>query len=168
MDAELNRWSECLRSDSLVQQTEVLRQIAARSGVRGFAVRCVELAGSHDDEVRLWAAEALEAGVCPQPDEVGELAHLLATSADGEVAYWAAMLLGRLGPTASDATPELEACLQRSLYLPARERAAWALSRIGPKAVAAMPTLSHVAAGGPPRLRRLALQALDSIRGVAA
>ncbi len=168
MENDVARWDADLHHDSVTRQTETLREVAARKNVRGIAVRCVELAGSHDDEVRLTAADALETSVLPLADEIAPLAMLLDNADDGEVAYWAATMLGRLGPVASAATPELERCLRESLYLPARERAAWAISRIGPKAAAAMPTLCDVASGSPPRLQRLALQAIDSVRGAAA
>ncbi len=168
MDHEHSRWKRWLQGESVTQQAEALRQIATHDGVQGLAVRCVELAGSHDDEVRLWAAEALETAVSPRAEEAAALARLLDRSDDGEIVYWAATLLGRLGPAAAETTPALDACLRWSLYLPARERAAWALSRIGPKAAAAVPTLRQVADDAPPRLRRLVLQALDSIGGVAA
>lgn len=168
MGYDLARWEAGLRHDSVTRQIETLREVATRKDVRGIAVRCVELAGSHDDEVRLTAADALETSVQPLADEVDPLARLLDTADDGEIAYWAATMLGRLGPLASAATPELERCLRESLYLPARERAAWAISRIGPRAAAAMPTLCDVASGSPPRLQRLALQAIDSVRGAAA
>jgi len=168
MDAQTKQWSAWLNSDSPQRQTDALRQISGGDAVFGVAVRCVELAGCRSDEVRMWAAEALETSVKPQPSDAKPLAGLLAGGGDGEICYWAATLLGRLGPSASCAALELEACVDRSPYLPARERAAWALSRIGPAAAMAAATLRRVAADGPPRLRRLATQALESIRGIAA
>lgn len=167
-DEQCRRWVEALSGDSPIRQAETLRRIASQDAVSGVSAVCVRLAGSRDDDVRLWAAEALERSVRPRVTEVSELASLVRQPADGETAYWAATLLGRLGPDAAGAADALENCLRSSDCLAAREQAAWALSRIGPEAAQAVPSLNLVAGDAPPRLRRLAMQALDAIRGAAA
>ena len=104
----------------------------------------------------------------PDPAEATELSELLSACGDGEVCYWAATMLGRLGKQSVAAVDALEACVRESMYLPARERATWALSQIGPQAAAAVPTLEEAAAAAPPRLQRLASEALEAIRDQAA
>jgi HEAT repeat protein len=73
-----------------------------------------------------------------------------------------------LGPQAAPAVDPLIATLIHSSFLPVRERAAWALSRIGPAAHRAAPALRNLTNSGFPRLSRLAISALESIRGMAA
>lgn len=168
MSRDFDAVLEALHRGTPEQQVRVLRNLIGGEPVEGLATRCVQLAGAHNDEVRMWAAEVLESSVKPAVSDVQPLAQLLANADDGEIAYWASTMLGRLGPEASAAATELEACVRESLYLPARERAAWAISRIGPAAAAATPTLREIASDAPPRLRRLAMEALDSVRGSAA
>ncbi len=154
-------------SDNRSQSIEVLGKIASAGCVTGVTVSVVQLAGSNDDEIRRWSAEALESAIVPIPDEVDALAELLYDGHDGEVCYWAATMLGRLGtavgPRARTAVNALETCLSDSLYLPARERAAWALSQVGPPAASAATTLRRTAEDAPPRLRKLVTKALRII-----
>ncbi len=161
-------WVEALASPSCERCVQTLQKLASSGRVMGLSSQIVALAGSSDDDVRTWAADVLESAVVAQSDEVPSLVRLLAEARDGEVSYWAATLLGRLGREAAMAVPSLENCLSRSLYLPARERAAWALCRIGRAAAPATPTLRNAAIDGPPRLKRLAIEALEAIRGAAA
>ena len=161
-------WAEALDSPSLELCIQTLQKLAAAGKVTGLSAGIVALAGSSDDDVRTLAADVLESTVTVQSDEVPALVRLLIETSDGEVSYWAATLLGRMGRDAAIAVPSLEHCLSRSLYLPARERAAWALCRIGKAASPAMPTLRSAAMDGPPRLKRLAIEALEAIRGAAA
>ena len=156
-------WHPLLWSDVPQQQAWALQQVANHRPPRVDTARCVWLAGSSNDEVRMWAAEALESSVTPQGEEVAALVDLLTAASDGEHVYWAATMLGRLGATAASAVDALDQCLRDSLYLPARERAAWALRQIGAPAASAVPTLQRVAISGPPRLQRLATQACDLI-----
>jgi HEAT repeat protein len=146
---------------------ELLQKIACSGNVTGVTVAAVHLAGSSDDEIRRWAAEAMEAAIIPVPSEVDELAELLYEGRDGEICYWAATMLGRLGenvgPRTRTAVNALELCLSDSLYLPARERAAWALSQLGPAAASAATTLRRTAEDAPPRLRKLVTKALRVI-----
>jgi hypothetical protein len=116
----------------------------------------------------MWASQALETGVRPTIDEVGQLTVILNQSLSDEVGYWAATLLGRLGIQASSAVETLVRCAADSKYLPARERAVWALAQIGRAAAPGTPTLRILAEEGPPRLKRLAIAALEAIRGFAA
>lgn len=162
-----NNWGEVLAGGSPDDQVEVLRQISGQESVTGLTVAIVELSGSGNDEVRMWSAEALETAVTPTESEVTALIQMLVSAADGEICYWAATMLGRLGPEAVAAVEALETCLRTSLYLPARERAAWALSQIGPQAAAAVPALKEAAEAAPPRLQRLASEALRAIGDAA-
>lgn len=133
-----------------------------------LALPLVTAAGDADDSVAMLAADCLERFGQPPKQVLPELLSLLGRSTDGEVAYWAVTLIGRLGPHAATATECLCGQLLDSPFLPVRERAAWALARIGPAAASAAVALCRAADGGPPRLTRLAMQALESVRGMAA
>jgi hypothetical protein len=142
---------------------DALRQISNRDHVTGFTLRIVALAGNSNDEIRMWAAEALERAIEPSEDEIASLIHVLELAGDGEVCYWAATMLGRIGAAAASAGPALSDCLEQSLYLPARERSAWALCQMGDAAIVARDSLSKAAQNAPPRLKRLANEALKRI-----
>ncbi len=133
-----------------------------------WAITLVEAAGDLDEQVRAFAADALETLGSPRLTDLPGLVRLLNESVDGEVSYWAATLLGRIGPAAYPATEVLAQTLKHSPYLPVRERAVWALGRIGPRAQSASQALREASEKGPPRLRRLATAALESLRGMAA
>jgi HEAT repeat protein len=145
---------------------------------RHLAAALAAAAGDANDSVAMAAAEALEMLGAPPPALLPELLqlaqssisrpHSLIASADGETAYWAVTLIGRLGPVAAPATECLTQVLNTSIHLPVRERAAWAIARIGTAAASATGALRQAAASGPPRLKRLATQALESVRGMAA
>lgn len=166
-----------LSSDDPWRQLAAIQTLCKQDPDRpqpGVALRLVELTGSSNDQVRMYAADALESGVSLASEDVDGVASRLHQDNDGEVSYWAATLLGRqastggLGSHLELVVERLQRCVVDSPYLPARERATWALGRIGPSAAAAMPDLRSIAADGPPRLRRLAMEALEAIRGVAA
>ncbi|WP_164102037.1 HEAT repeat domain-containing protein [Candidatus Laterigemmans baculatus] len=133
-----------------------------------LAVPLVHATGDADDSVAMLAAEALEMLGPPPAAALPELVAVLDAAEDGEVVYWAVTLIGRLGPRGAAATESLTRTLSESPYLPVRERAAWALARIGTAAASAAAALRAAADGGPPRLTRLATQALESVRGMAA
>lgn len=135
---------------------------------RPWAVELVIAAGDRSDAVAIAAAEALEMLGPPQQAQLSRLINVASENGDGETAYWAVTLIGRLGPSAAAATGALITALSGSPYLPVRERAAWALARIGTAAESATSALRAAAETGPPRLRRLATQALESVRGMAA
>ena len=161
------KWKKPLVSGSSHQQVDALMEITRFESVRSISAIVVRLAGGRDDEVRMWAAEALEVAIVPQRAEVSELIEILATADDGECCYWAATLLGRLGDAAIDAVQALESCVSNCLFLPAREQATWALSQIGPAAVAAVPTLREAAEVAPPRLQKMATEAIRIIGDAA-
>jgi HEAT repeat protein len=163
-----NNWGELLADDSPDAQVDALRQISGQESVTGLTETIVALSGSSNDEVRMWSAEALETSVTPTQSDVTALIRMLESAEDGEICYWAATMLGRLGPDAVAAVDALETCLRASMYLPARERATWALSQIGPPAAAAVPALRAAAEAAPPRLQRLATEALRAIGEIAA
>ena len=145
-----------------------------------WAVALTKAAGDSSDAIAMAAAEALEMLGAPPASMLMQLIGLAktcvnvslpkknGTNANSETAYWAVTLIGRLGPKAAPATDCLIEILNQSDYLPVRERATWAISRIGTAASSASSALRHAAAEGPPRLKRLATQALESIRGMAA
>jgi HEAT repeat protein len=114
------------------------------------------------EEIRNWAAAALEELGPPRCADVGSLASLLGDP-DGDVAYWAATLLGRLEGQAASAVPALAAAVASRSGVGVRQRAVWALGRIGPPAVDALEALVQAAADENPRLARLARRAIDRI-----
>lgn len=155
-------------TDPAVRRAAAESLATCEESLTPWAVVLVEAAGDLDDDVRAWAADALETLGSPRLTDLPALVRLLSDSPDGEIAYWAATLLGRLGPAAFPATEVLSHTVQHSPYLPVRERAVWALGRIGPRARSASIALREASAKGPPRLRRLATAALESLRGMAA
>ena len=159
------RWRNQLLADNLESHLEALQQICLHSPVIGLAEPVIRLAGSRDDAVRVWAAQALESAVHPSPDEIPGFMSCLQDGTDGEFSYWAATLLGRLESHAAAATQALCDCLQHSLSLPARERAAWALMKIGPDAASAIPVLREVSKTAPARLKHLVEAALEMVEG---
>ncbi len=156
-------WAAKLGGDVVDDQVDALRQISSEECVVGLAVPIVALTASGDEEVRMWSAEALESAVQPLDCEISPLALLLEQNTDGEIGYWAATMLGRLGSGAATAAASLESCLRESMYLPAREQATWALREIGPPAAIALESLTEAAESAPPRLRRLAAEAIRAI-----
>lgn len=167
MASNQERWASQLTCGDVDGRVAALRQIAGQESVTGLTAIVVELAGSSDDEVRMWAAEALETAIKPLPMDIEALIQALDPGDDVDICYWAATMLGRLGTEASVAAAALEKCLAESMYLPARERAAWALCQLGPSARSATETLRRTAQDAPPRLKRLATEALR-ILGEAA
>lgn len=160
---------------SALSSTNLQERIAAAEfaathpqACRSWAVDLVIAAGDRSDSVAIAAAEALEMLGPPQVGQLAGLIDVAGKNSDGESAYWAVTLIGRLGPAAANATDALVKALTASPYLPVRERAAWALARIGTAAASASAALRNAAENGPPRLRRLATQALESVRGMAA
>lgn len=167
MDPQEKQWLELLQSDSGADQVAGLRQICEVPSVSGLTVTTVRLAGDRNDEVRLWAAEALQSSIRPHADESPALADLLRTADDGETAYWAATMLGRLGEVSESAVNALDHCVADSAFLPAREQATWALCQIGPPASTAVDTLQAAAENAPPRLQRLVAKAIRNINEAA-
>lgn len=169
MDDVVGRNALALADPDAATRAQAARALAhTQAPLQAAILALVRAAGDRDDEVRIWAAEALEMAGSPQRSDVRSLAELLTGETDGEVAYWASTCLGRLGPQAAPAVDALLATLVHSSYLPVRERAAWALGRIGPAACPAAPALGALTDSGFPRLSRLAISALESIRGMAA
>lgn len=142
--------------------------LANPNSCRDWLVQLVRAVGDPSDTVSMTATEALEVFGEPSPAYLPALVEIVKQRSNGESVYWAVTMLGRLGPAAAPATSVLIDALVDSGYLPVQERAAWALARIGPAAAAATNALREAAESGPPRLRRLANQALESLRGMAA
>lgn len=138
---------------------QTLSQLGA--GAAPAAAALVNLAG--DDASGEWCVATLEELGPPPASQVGELAKL--TTADNEAtAYWAATLLGRLGPAAAPATGALARQAAEHPSLAAKERAVWALGKIGPAAAGAKPVLESLTKSDPPRLARLANEAIKAIK----
>lgn len=157
------QWPAMLGSETPEQQVDALRQISGNSEVTGLTLAIVPMAGSRDDDVRMWASEVLESSIKPHAGEVDDLIELMDKNDDGEVCYWAATMLGRLGEASVAAVPTLVSCMNKSMYLPARERAVWALAQVGAQAVDAISALRKVSETSPPRLQRLASEAINRI-----
>ena len=160
---QIEGWRANIDGDSVHACIDALRQISSLESVQGLTVSVVRLAGSEDDEIRMWASEALESAIQPNSSELLMLIQLLESTNDSEICYWAATMLGRLGRNAGASAGALEACVRESMYLPARERATWALTQIGPAAQVAIPTLQEASETAPPRLQRMAQAALERI-----
>ncbi len=163
MDSQsVDQWAAALASGIEDRQITALRQISSLESITGLATTVVGLAGSANDEVRMWAAEAMEQAIQPEPADVTDLIELMSTSPDGEVCYWSVTMIGRLGVRGADSVAALENCLLHSNYLAAKERAVWAISQIGPDAMAAVPTLKKLVQEQTrsPRLVRLATEVL--------
>ncbi len=172
VDAMMIGCADRLRTGTAAQRAAAARELAMTVRVPcGVIVALVHAAGDPDGQTRYWAAEALETAGPPSIADIGALVEVLLQAQppiDGESAYWAARLLSRLGPTAAVATPALTHALLASPYLAVREQAAAALGRIGPEAQTAQEALETTVGSGSPRLVRLALAAMESIRGMAA
>lgn len=164
----IQKWQAALASGIELSQIVALRQISSHELVRGLATEIVKLSGAANDDLRMWAAEAMENSVQASPADVGELISLMEQSPDGEVCYWSATMLGRLGIQAAASLPALENCMLHSEYLAARERAVWAISQIGPAATAAIPTLRKTSRElNHPRLQRMAAEAIRRLENSA-
>lgn len=143
-------------------------ELLARAGdaTAEAVVPLVTACGDDDEQVREWAAAALEELGPPPRESLAALTGLVA-STHPLVAYWATTLLGRLGQDAASATTVLVTALEAAPDPAVRERAAWALGRIGPAAAAARAPLERIAADaashGDQRLARLATEALAAI-----
>jgi HEAT repeat protein len=129
-----------------------------------LAVALVKATGDDAEEVREYAAAALEEMGPPEVEDVGSLAALLSDSA-ADAGYWAATLLGRLEANAVPAVPLLAAAVTGSTNMSVRQRAAWALGKIGPPAGPALNALKQAATSDNPRLARLAHRAIEQISG---
>ncbi|QDT04409.1 hypothetical protein K227x_28000 [Rubripirellula lacrimiformis] len=164
MTAKPESWTARLCSESPAELVATLQEMSSDTGITGCTAATIRLAESRSDDVRQWAAEALENSITPTLEDVDELAEMLFSAEGGEIAYWSATMLGRLGESlgsnSKTAVAALEFCVGDSMYLPARERAVWALTQIGPPAASAALTLRRTAEDAPPRLQRLVEKAL--------
>jgi HEAT repeat protein len=165
MRSDVSRWLAGLSaqdSDKRMQAAEQLAQLGAAAQPAALAL--VLACGDETEEVRQWAASALEGIGPPDTADVGQLASFL----DGrspDVGYWAATLLGRLKAGAVAAVDALARAVVESPHLAVRQRAAWALGEIGPAAAAALPSLRKAAGDSDRRLARLAQQAIGRVGG---
>lgn len=132
------------------------------NGARGAAVALVLASADPDEQVRQWAAAALEELGPPLARDLGSLGERLRDE-HADVAFWSATLLGRLGSQAARAVPQLALALTEHDSPQVRQRAAWALGMIGPAAQAAEAALRAAAGSRDARLARLAAQALRQL-----
>ncbi len=152
-----------LRSASTSDRRAAAQQLARLGpAARPAAVALAEAAGDADEEVREWAAAALEELGAPAAEDVPRLSALLAS--DEPVAYWAATLLGRMEGDGQAAVTSLVAALRTHPAVAVRQRAAWALGKMGSAAAAATAALEEAALADDARLARLAGQALRQVR----
>ena len=133
-----------------------------------FTVSLVYQTGYGDEANRLRAADCLETIGAPSSEDLRRLRDLIIEIQDPEIVFWAITLIGRSEAQAAFAVPELATILSNCPYLHIKQQAAWALGRIGPKASGALSVLQDAADSNSPRLSRLALEALESLRGMAA
>ncbi|TWT55132.1 hypothetical protein Pla22_27860 [Rubripirellula amarantea] len=164
-------WASILASASPEDCVETLQQISRLENVTGLTAAVVDLAGHDDEEVRMWAGEALERAIVPQVSEIEDLKHLLEDHMGNfrrhEISSWSATMLGRLGSDASSAATSLQQCLDESPSLIVRQRSAWALAQMGAAARVAKDSLERATHDSSPKLQRLAKEALRMIGDAA-
>ena len=161
MPQDVSQLMDALGSASAADRLEAPRQLArAGESARGAAVPLVRAMGDEEEEVREWAASALEEMGPPSHDDVPALGELLSSKTASDVRYWAATLLGR-AQDARAVEPLIQALSSDDLAV--RERAAWALGRIGPAARAAIEPLRAAASSDQARLARVASRALEQV-----
>ena len=115
---------------------------------------------SDDEELRAWASDCLE---LVEADGIHDLATLEAAATDihPPVAGWACKLLGRAAQPRSETA--LVAALSLHPCLTVRQHAAAALTRFTDLTEAARAALQAASQSDDPRLKRLALGALESV-----
>ena len=161
--ADIHDWIGQL-GDADASQRAAAAELLCRAGTAAAmaAVPLVRACADDNDQVREWAAAALE-DLGPPPDDcIPQLVELVSGS-HPLAAYWAVTLLGRSGQKAGVATAVLAACLDSDCDPSVAQRAAWALGKIGPAAAAGRAALEKAAAAADPRLARLAREALDAV-----
>lgn len=163
---QVAEWATALAGGDEESQVSALRQMSSCEAVTGLAPAVVALSGCDNEEVRMWAAEAMETAVQPVPADVKRLIDLMGKSPDGEICYWATTMIGRLGQPSAQTVQALENCLLNSKYVAAKEQAVWALSQVGADAVTAVPTLQSLIhePTDHPRLTRLATEVVRRLR----
>ncbi len=164
MADDLQKTIDTLTTGSAEQRLAAAERLAQFGPeARPAALVLVDACADPEEQVRHWAASALE-DLGPPPDaDVPGLAAALG-SGNADVAYWAATLLGRLRERAAAAVVPLQTALESSPATTVRQRAAWALGKIGRSARPATGALQQAAAADDPRLSRLARQALSLLQ----
>jgi HEAT repeat protein len=165
MPRDFSRLIASLSDSNAAKRAEAAEQLAQLGAdAQPAAVALVLACGDEADEVRQWAAAALEQMGPPQPSDVEHLTPLIEAQSP-DVGYWAVTLLGRLKAGAASAVEALAYAIAGSPHPSVRQRSAWAAGQIGPAAVAALPSLRKAADDPDSRLARLAQQAIDQITG---
>jgi HEAT repeat protein len=167
-DSSISLKDRLSHSQPAVRRSAIRGLVDAGGQQSGVTAAVLALVVDRDEQTRNWACEALDRVIAPDQDELGSLIEIMRDTSDGEVEYWTATMLGRLGSGAARATATLASVLLDSSCLAARERAAWALSQIGPAARSSLNALRQIGKDDPPRLRRLAETAMESMCGRAA
>ncbi len=112
-----------------------------------------------DEEIRAWAADALENMGVP-PSDVGPQLAELARHATVPVAGWACKLLGRLGAEGNRYQANLVATAQQHADTSVRQEAVAALGKIGQLTDCTQEALRKLEKGNDPRLKRMIATAL--------
>lgn len=161
--SNLSALTASLSASDAAARAEAAEQLAQLgSDARPAALALLIACGDETEEVRQWAAEALEG---MGPPEVADLERLisLVEARSADVGYWAVTLLGRLKGDAAPAVDALATVVAERGDLTVRHRAAWALGEIGPPAAKVLPALQKAGADPDPRLSRLAQEAIEHI-----
>ncbi len=163
MNSDLTEWQHGLTNPNCDVRREAARQLAmCGPEARDSAVALARASGDDDEEVREWAAGALEELGPPNPQDIPDLVGLLSEPA-ADTVYWAVTLLGRLQQQAADAAPELIDALPHKNEPAVRQRIVWALGQLGnPVAATTLQKLASQAKDV--RLARLANAALQNLQ----
>lgn len=162
---DIPRLVTALQAAAAAIRSDAAEQLCrAGTAARAAAVDLVRACGDDDEQVREWAAAALEELGPPTADALPALLPFL-DGAEPLSAYWAATLLGRSGEAAATAVPHLANSLGTADDIAVRQRIAWALGKIGPAAAAGRGALERAATDPDQRLARLAADALAAIGG---
>lgn len=149
-----------LAAADVAARRAAVRELAKLGGAASDAATALaQSAADADEDVRTWAAEALENLGPPDAGQTPELLQLL--QADSDAAYWAATLLGRLESAGADVLHALAQALAPPRPLNVRERAAWALGQLPERTPEVVQALQVAARSAEARLARLAQAALD-------
>ncbi|QDV71710.1 HEAT repeat protein [Rosistilla carotiformis] len=155
-------------ADPEIRRQTLQALIDSSPNLADWAIALLRASNDPHASVSELAIATLEDMGAPDASQVSEIVSFAQRPADSETVYWATTLIGRIGPDAADAVPTLAGVLANSSFLHVREKAAWALGQIGPAAIGATAVLQAAAEQGPPRLQRLASQALSTMAGTAA
>ncbi len=140
---------------------EQVRQIAGGAEPAGpHVVSLLSMLGSGEEEERAWASDALQT-IDATPGEIAEVVAAECKNSIPAVAAWACKLVAKLGAQATSYQSCIIECLNGHAELSVRQQAAWALAQIPELNSAAIAALERAATSADPRLKRLAMSALQ-------